>query len=186
MKFNNLWGYFKKMSKYYEILGINQVFKPEELNDATIDKIKNVINTDEKKALEICEAYCVLSNEKEKKVYDDAPDTYVFNDSKPFIKKPEKVLTDIKTEIYNVKYHHENAKKKYLGQAIGGFAGCVAMALFTILPIIFRLTFGIVIFPSLALGSLTSGFIGIKNYIETKKLDKRFTDEEIWDQISIP
>lgn len=120
MKFNNLWGYFKKMSKYYEILGINQVFKPEELNDATIDKIKNVINTDEKKALEICEAYCVLSNEKEKKVYDDAPDTYVFNDSKPFIKKPEKVLTDIKTEIYNVKYHHENAKKKYLGQAIGG------------------------------------------------------------------
>ena len=120
MKFNNLWGYFKKMSKYYEILGINKVFKPEELNDATIDKIKNVINTDEKKALEICEAYCVLSNEKEKKVYDDAPDTYVFNDSKPFIKKPEKVLTDIKTEIYNVKYHHENAKKKYLGQAIGG------------------------------------------------------------------
>ena len=120
MKFNNLWGYFKKMSKYYEILGINRVFKPEELNDATIDKIKNVINTDEKKALEICEAYCVLSNEKEKKVYDDAPDTYVFNDSKPFIKKPEKVLTDIKTEIYNVKYHHENAKKKYLGQAIGG------------------------------------------------------------------
>jgi len=85
------------VKKYYDILEIKKYFSSKELNDATIGKLKDVAYADEQKALEILEAYVVLSNPEEKRKYDSMSDEeYVFNPSNPKIKKPERVLADAK------------------------------------------------------------------------------------------
>ena len=174
------------MKEYNNLLGVEKYFSPRELNDATIDKLKDVAYTDEQKALEILEAYVVLSNPEEKRKYDSMSDEeYVFNPSNPKIKKPERVLADAKSQIIKLRYSHENEKKRYLGQIIGGFITFTVLISVTIISILSGLGLWIVVFPTTSIGGLLAAFKGIKDYIETKRLDKRYKTDDIWDKVEL-
>ena len=98
------------MKKYYELLGLEKYFKPQDLNDATVSRLREVAD-DEAKALEICEAFAVLSNPQEKEKY-DAEEDYVFNPNNMKLKKPDRILASAKSQVYNLKFAHNNRKKK--------------------------------------------------------------------------
>lgn len=174
------------MKKYYDILEIKKYSSSKELNDATIGKLKDVAYADEQKALEILEAYVVLSNPDEKRKYDSISDEeYVFNPSNPKLKKPERVLLDAKSQVINLRYAHENEKKKYLGQIVGGFIAFVVLISLTIISIILNFGVWVVLFPATSMGGLFAGFKGIKDYVEAKQLDKRYKTDDVWDKVEL-
>ena len=168
---------------YYELLGVEKYFKPHELNDALTSKLREVVE-DEPKALELCEAFVVLSNPEEKAKY-DADDDYVYNPNNMKLKKPDRILATAKSQVYSLRFSHNNRKKKGLSQFFGGIFCFVVLGSCTVIPIIFHLGFWVVLFPSLAISALGAGVKGIIDYFNEKKLDKRYSSDDVWDYVDL-
>lgn len=171
------------MKKYYELLGLEKYFKPQDLNDATVSRLREVAD-DEAKALEICEAFAVLSNPQEKEKY-DAEEDYVFNPNNMKLKKPDRILASAKSQVYNLKFAHNNRKKKALSQFVGGILCFVVLAAVTIVPILLKWGFWVILFPSLAISGLGAGIKGFADYSNEKKLDRRYNSDDVWDYVDL-
>ncbi|SDJ59367.1 hypothetical protein SAMN04487760_10946 [Lachnospiraceae bacterium G41] len=175
------------MRKYYELLGVEKFFKPHELNDATTDKLREYADKDEAKALEICEAFSVLSNPEEKKKYDSLTDEeYEFNPLKNMkLKNPDRILAEAKSQIISLRYSHNNEKKRQLGLIVGGFLAFIVLGGVSLATIILPFHFWVLLFPATAISGLGAGIKGIKGYFDEKKLDKRYNTDDVWDKVDL-
>lgn len=174
------------MKKYYDIIGVKPTDSETTIRLATRERLKEVIFDDEAKALEIAEAYVVLSNEREKKKYDETPDgEYKYDSTIPYLKKPDRIVGEVKSQVYARKFEYEGKIKKAMGGMVGGFAGFVLLTIVTLI-LLFAAGLIIYIIPIAAIASLGLGIGGISEYFKLLKNKKKFLERDIWEYVELP
>ena len=174
------------MKKYYDIIGVKPTDSATTIRLATREKLKEVIFDDEAKALEIAEAYVVLSNEKEKKKYDEMPDgEYKYDSTLPYLRKPDRIFSEVKSQVYARKSEYSGKINKAMGGMIGGFVGFVLLTIVTLI-LLFAAGLIIYIIPIGAIASLGLGIGGISEYFKLIKNKKKFLERDIWEYIELP
>lgn len=174
------------MKKYYDLIGANPTDSAINIRIAARDTIRDVYD-DPEKAKEAAIAYVILSNEREKKKYDSMTDEeYKYDETLPYLRKPESVLSEVSSQLYAVKARREEMVRASLGRMIGGFAGFLALVAVTVVTAFIHLGFIVFVFPATALGSVGIGISGLSEYVKLKKNTKKFLAYGAWEYVELP